>query len=73
MSNIIFNSEINEQDDGLTVELWNRGMLWDKLLGVHWLRLINIKHSDLPDVRALLFEIVCEECIFYVHFIVFLL
>lgn len=32
-------SEINELDMGLTIELWSRGMLWDKLLGLHWLPL----------------------------------
>ena len=30
---------------GLTIELWNRGMLWDKLLGVSWLPLMQINHS----------------------------
>jgi hypothetical protein len=38
-------SEINEFDLGLTIELWNRGILWDKLLGVSWLPLMQINHS----------------------------
>ena len=33
-------------DAGLVVELWNKGMLWDKLIGTHWLPLIGVKHSN---------------------------
>ena len=33
-------------DMGLIIELWNKGMLWDKLIGTHWLPLITIKHSN---------------------------
>jgi len=42
---LLIYSEINEFDIGLTIELWNRGMLWDKLLGVSWLPLMQINHS----------------------------
>ncbi|XP_070209197.1 protein unc-13 homolog B-like [Littorina saxatilis] len=33
-------------DTGLIVELWNKGMLWDKLLGLHWLPLTKVHHSN---------------------------
>jgi protein unc-13 len=33
-------------DTGLIVEVWNKGMLWDKLLGIHWLPLRKIQHSN---------------------------
>ncbi|KAK7467968.1 hypothetical protein BaRGS_00036811, partial [Batillaria attramentaria] len=33
-------------DTGLIVELWNKGMLWDKLMGLHWLPLTKIHHSN---------------------------
>ncbi|XP_055956306.1 protein unc-13 homolog B isoform X3 [Patella vulgata] len=33
-------------DTGLIVEVWNKGMLWDKLLGLHWLPLTKIHHSN---------------------------
>ena len=39
-------SETMRLDTGLTVELWNKGMLWDKLLGTHWLPLMSIHHSN---------------------------
>ena len=44
-------SEVNELDTGLIIELWNRGMSWDKLLGVYWLSLASVKHSDTLDVK----------------------
>ena len=33
-------------DTGLVIEVWNKGMLWDKLLGLHWLPLTKIQHSN---------------------------
>ncbi|CAF1087622.1 unnamed protein product [Brachionus calyciflorus] len=41
--------EINELDEGVTIELWNRGMLWDKLLGLYWLPLFQINHSNIQN------------------------
>ncbi|XP_025017990.1 uncharacterized protein LOC112539558 [Tetranychus urticae] len=34
--------ETNRLDTGLIVELWNKGLLWDKLLGCHWIPLTII-------------------------------
>ena len=42
----LFFSETNRLDTGLIVELWNKGMLWDKLIGTHWLPLLGVKHSN---------------------------
>lgn len=39
-------SETMRLDSGLVIELWNKGMLWDKLIGTHWLPLISVKHSN---------------------------
>ncbi|RUS85050.1 hypothetical protein EGW08_007187, partial [Elysia chlorotica] len=33
-------------DTGLIIEVWNKGMLWDKLLGLHWLPLTKVQHSN---------------------------
>ncbi|XP_012935804.1 protein unc-13 homolog A, partial [Aplysia californica] len=33
-------------DTGLVIEVWNKGMLWDKLLGLHWLPLTKVQHSN---------------------------
>ncbi|UYV77875.1 hypothetical protein LAZ67_15002645 [Cordylochernes scorpioides] len=40
-----FNSRDNRMDTGLVVEVWNKGLLWDKLLGTQWLPLLNIQYS----------------------------
>ncbi|RWS16439.1 protein unc-13 A-like protein [Dinothrombium tinctorium] len=37
--------ETNRMDTGLLVELWNKGMLWDKLLGCHWMPLMGIQFA----------------------------
>ncbi|XP_021362642.1 protein unc-13 homolog A-like isoform X5 [Mizuhopecten yessoensis] len=41
-----FMFETMRLDTGLIVEVWNKGMLWDKLLGLHWLPLRKIHHSN---------------------------
>ncbi|UYV77874.1 hypothetical protein LAZ67_15002644, partial [Cordylochernes scorpioides] len=40
-----FMFETNRMDTGLVVEVWNKGLLWDKLLGTQWLPLLNIQYS----------------------------
>uniref|UniRef100_A0A183CLK5 C2 domain-containing protein n=1 Tax=Globodera pallida TaxID=36090 RepID=A0A183CLK5_GLOPA len=37
--------ETDQLDQGLVLELWNKGVLWDKLLGVHFLPLRQIAYS----------------------------
>ncbi|KAI8789182.1 protein unc-13 A, partial [Biomphalaria glabrata] len=39
-------SETMRLDTGLVIEVWNKGMLWDKLLGLHWLPLTKVQHSN---------------------------
>jgi hypothetical protein len=48
----VFASETQRLDTGLSVELWNKGMLWDKLMGTHWLPLVNIRHSNTVSLCA---------------------
>lgn len=38
-------SETNRLDTGLILELWTKGVLWDKLLGVHFISLHNVQYS----------------------------
>ncbi|CAL1285882.1 unnamed protein product, partial [Larinioides sclopetarius] len=38
--------ETNRMDIGLIIEVWNKGMLWDKLLGLQWLPLTRIKYTN---------------------------
>ncbi|KAL3998984.1 C2 domain family protein [Acanthocheilonema viteae] len=38
--------ETNRIDDGMLLELWNKGVLWDKLLGVHYLTLTSVQYSN---------------------------
>ncbi|EPB75693.1 hypothetical protein ANCCEY_05238 [Ancylostoma ceylanicum] len=30
-------SETNRLDEGMIIELWSKGVLWDRLLGVHFM------------------------------------
>ncbi|XP_042894780.1 protein unc-13 homolog B isoform X2 [Parasteatoda tepidariorum] len=38
--------ETNRMDIGLIIEVWNKGMVWDKLLGLQWLPLTRVKYSN---------------------------
>ena len=47
MRQLIFSfSETDRLDTGLIIEIWNKGMLWDKLLGLHWLPLKGVHISN---------------------------
>lgn len=39
-------SEINRLDLGLVVEVWNKGLIWDTLIGTAWIPLNTICQSD---------------------------
>ena len=39
-------SETNDVNTGLLIEVWSKGMLWDRALGYHWLPLPGIKYSN---------------------------
>uniref|UniRef100_A0A8C8CDJ9 Unc-13 homolog A (C. elegans) n=1 Tax=Oncorhynchus tshawytscha TaxID=74940 RepID=A0A8C8CDJ9_ONCTS len=41
-----FMFEINRLDLGLTVEVWNKGLIWDTMVGTLWIPLENIRQSD---------------------------
>uniref|UniRef100_A0A3B3CL58 Unc-13 homolog A n=1 Tax=Oryzias melastigma TaxID=30732 RepID=A0A3B3CL58_ORYME len=41
-----FMFEINRLDLGLTVELWNKGLIWDTMVGTVWIPLQNIRQSN---------------------------
>uniref|UniRef100_A0A1I7UKH4 C2 domain-containing protein n=1 Tax=Caenorhabditis tropicalis TaxID=1561998 RepID=A0A1I7UKH4_9PELO len=38
--------ETNRPDDGMVLELWAKGVLWDKLIGVHYMPLSDVKYSN---------------------------
>ncbi|XP_063589634.1 uncharacterized protein LOC134766632 [Penaeus indicus] len=38
--------ETNRLDTGMLVEVWNKGLIWDKALGYHWIPLTNIQYSN---------------------------
>ncbi|KAK7945746.1 hypothetical protein WMY93_001474 [Mugilogobius chulae] len=41
-----FMFEINRLDLGLTVEVWNKGMIWDTMVGTVWVPLHSIRQSN---------------------------
>ncbi|XP_034152756.1 uncharacterized protein unc13bb isoform X3 [Esox lucius] len=41
-----FMFEINRLDLGLIVEVWNKGLIWDTMLGTAWIPLKSIRQSD---------------------------
>ena len=42
----VYGSDAQHVDNGLAVELWNKGVLWDKLLGTHWIPLTAIRQTN---------------------------
>ena len=43
---LCFSSEINRLDLGLIVEVWNKGLIWDTMLGTAWIPLKSIRQSE---------------------------
>ncbi|XP_055514584.1 protein unc-13 homolog A-like [Leucoraja erinacea] len=41
-----FMFEINRLDLGLTVEVWNKGLIWDTMVGTAWIPLRSIRQSN---------------------------
>uniref|UniRef100_A0AAR2M114 Unc-13 homolog A n=1 Tax=Pygocentrus nattereri TaxID=42514 RepID=A0AAR2M114_PYGNA len=41
-----FMFEINRLDLGLTVEVWNKGLIWDTMVGTIWIPLRSIRQSN---------------------------
>ncbi|XP_062870768.1 protein unc-13 homolog B [Trichomycterus rosablanca] len=41
-----FMFEINRLDLGLIVEVWNKGLIWDTMLGTAWIPLGSVRHSE---------------------------
>uniref|UniRef100_A0A670KG10 Unc-13 homolog A n=1 Tax=Podarcis muralis TaxID=64176 RepID=A0A670KG10_PODMU len=41
-----FMFEINRLDLGLTVEVWNKGLIWDTMVGTVWIPLSTIRQSN---------------------------
>lgn len=39
-------SEISRLDLGLSVEVWNKGLIWDTMVGTVWIALKTIRQSD---------------------------
>ncbi|EMP38961.1 Protein unc-13 like protein A, partial [Chelonia mydas] len=37
--------EISDVEKGFMVELWNKGLIWDKLLGTLWIPLTTVEYA----------------------------
>ncbi|KAJ6662989.1 hypothetical protein lerEdw1_010810 [Lerista edwardsae] len=49
MQDLVFfllRSEISRLDLGLTVEVWNKGLIWDTMVGTAWIALQAVRQSD---------------------------
>ncbi|EPB75692.1 hypothetical protein ANCCEY_05237 [Ancylostoma ceylanicum] len=43
--NVLVDSrETNRLDEGMIIELWSKGVLWDRLLGVHFMPLTDVRY-----------------------------
>ncbi|ETN76635.1 hypothetical protein NECAME_11521, partial [Necator americanus] len=40
--------ETNRLDEGMIIELWSKGVLWDRLLGVHFMPLTDVRYCAAP-------------------------
>lgn len=45
-SNLVCRSETNDVNTGLLVEVWSKGMLWDRALGYHYIPLPGVSYAS---------------------------
>ncbi|XP_063913074.1 protein unc-13 homolog A-like [Zophobas morio] len=38
--------ETNDLNTGLLIEVWSKGMIWDRAMGYHWLPLQTVQYSN---------------------------
>ena len=50
----VYASETNRLDTGLLVEVWNKGLIWDKVVGHYWLPLHQVPYSNEVNQSAVL-------------------
>lgn len=39
-------SETNDLNTGLLIEVWSKGMIWDRAMGYHWIPLQTVQYSN---------------------------
>jgi hypothetical protein len=39
-------SETNDVNTGLLIEVWNKGMIWDRALGYYYMPLTEVRYSN---------------------------
>lgn len=39
-------SETNDLNTGLLIEVWSKGMIWDRALGYHWIPLSGVHYAN---------------------------
>jgi hypothetical protein len=39
-------SETNDVNTGLLIEVWNKGMIWDRALGYYYMPLTEVQYSN---------------------------
>uniref|UniRef100_A0A6P7FZK2 Uncharacterized protein LOC114332330 isoform X1 n=1 Tax=Diabrotica virgifera virgifera TaxID=50390 RepID=A0A6P7FZK2_DIAVI len=56
--------ETNNLDTGLLIEVWSKGMIWDRAIGYHWIPLQTIQYSNEEGIgqwRSLEAELVMRD------------
>jgi hypothetical protein len=57
----LFCSEVNNLDAGLLLEVWSKGVIWDKAVGYHWLHLRDIQHSNVVSHKVWMVYVTCAK------------
>lgn len=61
------NSETNCLDTGLLIEVWNKGLIWDKAMGHYWLPLQQVPYSNEVGVPLFFPPSFCLTVIIFKH------
>ena len=44
-------SEVGDLDTGLLLEVWEKGLLWDRAIGYYWCTLTSVPHTQVRHAK----------------------